>query len=107
MLRKMSLKIANKAWWVSWVHEISYGKLHLIGPWWCSNMRYGLGIEASPILVAAAIVPTELAAKEYIYKAYETRPRRIHWKFCDEFKKDSPFSDRYTGVYWSEFWKEF
>lgn len=107
MLRKMNLKLANKAWWVSFEHKLSYGKLYLKGPWWCSNKRYEADNEESFILVAAAIAPTELAAKEYIYRSYEERPERIYWKFCEEFKRDAPFSDRYTGVYWSDFWKDF
>jgi hypothetical protein len=106
MLRKMSLYLANKAWWVSWVHEITFGKLHLKGPWWCSNLRCVSDDEEHPILVAAAVASTELAAKEYIYRSYEERPVSISWKFCDEFDKNAPFSERYSGVYWSDFWED-
>jgi hypothetical protein len=67
--------------------------------WWISGFR-----ENDRTVVAAVKAPTEDAARELVYAAYDARPDRIEFRFvqrCDT----SPFSDRFPRADWMQ-WEE-
>lgn len=92
-----------KNFWLSWYTKEDDGEFELHFPWWCSGRRCS---DDAGTIVAAVQAMTEAEAVDLVYSAYDTRPPRLEFRFCEE--KDvgwTPFNDRFKRSDWMN-WSE-
>lgn len=87
-----------KVYWVSWYHTSEFSEFELHSPWWITGSRDHDDAET----VCAAIRSVSIKqAKEQIYKAYDSPPRLIEFRFVEKMRSDfSPFNDRFQKQSW-------
>jgi hypothetical protein len=92
--------MADNKWRLSWYWVPGMGDFELHSPWWVSGTRMSDDAET---VVACVIASSEDSAKELIFRAYDTRPSDIEWRFCGEMTDDqSPFSGRFPQAKWMQ-----
>jgi len=88
------------AFWLSWWHEEGMGGFELRWPWWFTGTRCADDAESVCAAIRAA---TPEDAKEAVMAAYDERPERIEWRFCQARPDDwSPCGDRFPKARWME-----
>lgn len=93
-----------RKFWISWKHVKKHGPFTLKFPWWVTGHTYnGNGVPDAAIFCAAVLAPTPDKAKDIIYKAYDTEPPLIAFRFC-QFKPEdwTPFTDNFFREPWME-----
>lgn len=84
-------------YWISWIHEETYGSFELYLPWWCT----GYDSEDNSLICAAILAYNEEEAVNKIESSYDAKPQHIIFRFIDEKEKEwSPFNDRFPKADW-------
>lgn len=87
----------TRYFWLSWWYTKDLGSFEIHTPWWISGERDGDGAAS---IVAAMPAMDESDAKQRVLSAYDTRPASLEWRFCEERRAVSPFSDRFRRAPW-------
>jgi len=89
------------SFWVSWVHNLSYGNFSLRSPWWTTKLD-GKCCD----IYAALKAYNELEIKELISNCYTPALQSFELRFIKPQPKNwTPFRDHYQWKPWMEWEK--